>query len=252
MWPQGNPLTLDTGSHGSTGSEVFFPGAAWDGVSPPDLQGRLQVPEGAGPFPGAVLLHANPRAGGNMDMGVVSAVEQALVKRGVAVLRYNSRGIGRSGGEVSGMGNRRLIAPEGGPETADIGAALDFLASQDRVDGGTLALVGHSFGARIALAYLNLVPRDERVQGVACIGLAVGWGDLSHLGQWAGPKLFVTGDRDDFCPPADLDRFVAGLPAPAKQVVLKDTGHFFEGREADLAAVIAGFMDGVLVQRTLA
>lgn len=226
----------------ATGSEVFIGGAAWDGVPAPQLQGRLQLPEGKEAYPGVVLLHANPRAGGNMDMGVMGAIETALGRRGMASLRYNSRGIGRSSGEMSGASNRRLVAPEGGAETADIEAALDFLAAQPGVDNGRMALVGHSFGARIALAYLNLRPQDQRIMAVACVGLAVGWGDLTHLGQWAGPKLFVTGERDDFCPPAELDKYVSGLPAPANQVVLKNTGHFFEGREAELGTVIAEFI----------
>ena len=78
------------------------------------------------------------------------------------------------------------MTPEGEPETADVGAALDFLASREGIDAGRLALVGHSFGARISLAYLEQHPKDTRIKAVVCIGLGVAWGDLSHLGS-TGP-----------------------------------------------------------------
>jgi pimeloyl-ACP methyl ester carboxylesterase len=140
----------------------------------------------------------------------------------------------------------KLVAPEGAPETADVGMALDFLALQEGVDHHRLALVGHSFGARIALAYLASHPYEERVRAAVCIGLAVAWRNLAHLGQWPHPKLFITGERDDFSPPAELEKYIAALPKPSTQVVLKNTGHFFEGREDDLAGVVSEFLSQVL------
>lgn len=226
--------------------EVCFPGAPVPRGEAPTLEGILHLPPGKTNCPGVVLCHANPKAGGNMDMKLMLALEVALARRGFATLRYNSRGIGGSTGAISGRDNGKLVAPEGEPETADVGAALAFLAGRERVDGQRLALVGHSFGARISLSYLAKFPDDKRIDAVVCIGLAVAWGDLSHLGDWRGPKLFVTGDRDDFCPPAQLEKFVEGLPHPAAQAVLKGTGHFFEGREGDLGAVVAQFLSTVM------
>jgi alpha/beta superfamily hydrolase len=79
-----------------------------------------------------------------------------------------------------------------------------------------------------------------------CIGLPVAWRDLSDYGQWSNPKLFVTGEKDDFCPPERLAEFVAGLPEPATIVTLRNTGHFFEGREDDLAVTVGTFLRQVL------
>ena len=224
----------------------MFNGAAVGGAEAPALEGRLRTIPGGAMHAGVVLCHANPAAGGNMDMAVMQAIEKALVEREIATLRYNSRGVGASTGAVSTSGDRRLVAPEGEAETEDVGAALDFLGMQEGVDDRRLALVGHSFGARIALAYLAAHPEDDRVRGVACIGLPVAWRDLSYLGRWARPKLFVAGELDDFCPPAELERVVAGLPEPSTIVVLKRTGHFFEGREGDLADVVGEFLGQVL------
>jgi uncharacterized protein len=225
---------------------VVFKGAAVDGAEAPSLEGRLRAIPGGALHAGAVLCHANPAAGGNMDMALMQAMEAALIERGIATLRYNSRGVGASAGAVSTSGDKRLVAPEGAAEIKDVGAALDFLAMQEGVDNRRLALVGHSFGARISLAYLAAHPEDDRIQGIACVGLPVAWRNLSYLGRWARPKLFVTGDMDDFCPPAQLEQFVAGLPEPATVVVLKGTGHFFEGRERNLADVVAEFLAQVL------
>lgn len=210
------------------------------------LEGRLNLIGDGMLHAGVVLCHANPAAGGNMDMPVMLAIEATLVDAGMATLRYNSRGIGASTGTVSRSADKRLVTPEGAPETEDVGAALTFLKAQEGVDDRKLALVGHSFGARISLAYLALHSDEMAVQGVVCIGLPVAWRNLAYLGQWPHPKLFVTAERDDFCPPDQLAGFVASLPEPSTIVSLKRTGHFFEGRERDLAAVVAKFLKTVL------
>ncbi|HET6314345.1 MAG TPA: alpha/beta fold hydrolase [Chloroflexia bacterium] len=223
---------------------VTFEGREAGGEAP-RLEGVLHVPQDGSLHPGVVLLHANPAAGGNMDMKVIAAIEAALAAAGIATLRYNSRGVGNSGGTVSRVAGKRLVAPEGEAEVGDIGAALDFLGGQDYVDESRLALVGHSFGARISLAYVAANP-DERVQAITCIGLPVAWRDLSYLGQWPRPRLFVTGELDDFCPPEELAEFVEGLPEPKTLLTIKQTGHFFEGRERDLAIGVRAFLQQVL------
>lgn len=211
----------------------------------PWLEGVLQLPQDGALHPGVVLLHANPAAGGNMDMKVMQAIESALSAVGFATLRYNSRGVGNSAGTVSRSEGKRLVAPEGEPEVGDIGAALDFLGGQEAVDESRLALVGHSFGSRISLAYVA-THRDDRVQAIVCIGLPVAWRDLSYLGHWPRPRLFITAEFDDFSPPDELAAFVANLPEPANLITLKGTGHFFEDRERDLAMAVRAFLRQVL------
>jgi alpha/beta superfamily hydrolase len=210
------------------------------------LEGRLSAPQDGALHPAVVLCHANPAAGGSMEMKVILAIESSLVESGFATLRYNSRGVGESTGTISRTGDGVLVAPEGAPETQDVGAALDFLAMQQGVDPNHMALVGHSFGGRISLAYLSSHPGENRVQAAVCIGLPVAWRNLAHLGQWECPKLFVTGEFDDFSPPDLLADYVENLPEPSTLVTLKGTGHFFEGREADLADVVTAFLGRVL------
>jgi uncharacterized protein len=242
-----DPTTHAESGPRSVARHVTFQGSPTEGDAP-TLEGRIHVPADGTLHPGVLILHANPSGGGHMDMALVLAIEEALAERGIATFRYNSRGVGESGGTISTAGDRRLVAPEGLAETNDVGAALDFLGMQEGVDNRRLALVGHSFGARISLTYLMKHPNDETLRAAVCIGLPVAWRDLTHLGHWPRPKLFVTGERDDFSPPAMLKEFVETLPEPSQQVVLKDTGHFFEGREDDLAFVVAEFLASVLVE----
>ena len=223
---------------------VTFQGSATNGEAP-RLEGVLQFPQDGSLHPGVVLLHANPAAGGNMDMKLMQAIEAELAAAGFATLRYNSRGVGSSQGTVSRVEGNRLVAPEGEPEVGDIGAALDFLGGQEAVDENRLALVGHSFGSRISLAYVAN-HQDDRVQAIVCIGLPVAWRDLSHLGQWPRPRFFITAEFDDFSPPDELAAFVAKLPEPTNVLILKGTGHFFEDRERDLAMSVRAFLRQVL------
>lgn len=224
---------------------VTFQGRAWGNEEGEELEGVFQCTLDGTLHPGIVLCHANPAAGGNMDMKIMLSIEKALASSGFATLRYNSRGVGASGGVSSRNDDKKLVAPEGEPETGDVGAALDFLGRQDGVDTTRLALVGHSFGARISLAYVA-EHAARGVKAIVCIGLPVAWRDLSHLGQWPHPRLFITGDRDDFCPPAKLSEYVETLPQPRSMLTLRDTGHFFEGRENDLALAVLTFMRQVL------
>lgn len=241
------PEREESSAQHSSARLVSFPGHAIASEPGPELEGRLAVPADGMLHPGVVLCHANPAAGGSMEMKLMLTIESVLSEQGIATLRYNSRGIGNSGGSVSQTPGKLHVAPEGTAETADIGAAVAFLGMQEGVDASRLALVGHSFGARIILAFLAANPKDTDIRAIVCIGLPVAWRDLSDYGQWPHPKLFVTGEKDDFCPPERLAEYVAGLPEPATVVSLRNTGHFFEGREEDLSDVVATFLQQVLV-----
>ncbi|HZE89126.1 MAG TPA: alpha/beta hydrolase [Verrucomicrobiae bacterium] len=60
----------------------------------------LTRPEGAGPFPAVVLVHGS----GEVTRGMMSFLVDEFVSRGVAVLAYDKRGVGRSEGKYSGVG----------------------------------------------------------------------------------------------------------------------------------------------------
>ena len=111
------------------------------------LEGTLSVPDDPGPHPAALLLNGSGpldrdsnMAGQRLD--VAKALATGLAARGVASLRFDKRGVGKSGGEY--------LTASLSDETADASCALDALRA--RPDStGSVAVIGHSVGATVAM-----------------------------------------------------------------------------------------------------
>ena len=198
------------------------------------LDGLLERPEGAAAWGGAVFCHPHPLYGGNMHNNVVWKVTPALIQSGLAVLRFNFRGVGRSQGTYA----------DGEGEREDLRAALAFLGGAEDMAGRPLVVLGYSFGAAVAA---RAVAKDSTgVAALVCIALPVGlagFGDFAELQHVTLPKLFLAGTEDEFCPPPKLRELVRSLPEPRSLVVLDGADHFFHGREPELASHIAGFLN---------
>ncbi|MGZ6057829.1 MAG: alpha/beta hydrolase family protein [Myxococcaceae bacterium] len=119
-----------------------------------DLAYALDIPPGSGPFPGAVLVHGSGPSSRN-DLRFLS---QLLVARGIAVLRYDKRGVGDSGGVYSGVGifNSAQMIPL---LASDAAAGVEFLAARPEVDGTRVGLVGGSQAGWIIPVAASLAPR---------------------------------------------------------------------------------------------
>ncbi len=121
--------------------EVSFANLAADCT----LAGTLTIPKGAGPFPAAVLLTGS----GPYDRDEASAnhrpflvLADYLTRRGIAVLRYDKRGIGKSTGSVDSATTLNLAS--------DAQAAVAYLKARQDIDATKIGLIGHSEGAMIA------------------------------------------------------------------------------------------------------
>jgi hypothetical protein len=114
-------------------SESFdFPGPAGR------LEAVLTSPQ-APPVAAAVVCHAHPLHGGMMHFKAVFRAAKALQSAGLAVLRFNFRGVGRSqGAHDDGVG-----------EQEDARAALSEL--ERRYAAPPVVLGGFSFGSVVAL-----------------------------------------------------------------------------------------------------
>ena len=66
--------------------------------------------------------------------------------------------------------------------------------------------------------------------------------DFEFLRDCTKPKLFVSGDRDQFGPRAKLEQVVAALPEPKKLVIVEGADHFFEGRLRELREAIEAWI----------
>ena len=110
------------------------------------LEGRYhQSKEEHAPI--ALILHPHPQYGGTMNHKVVFSLFHVFVNRGFSVLRFNTRGVGRSQGRFdNGMG-----------ELSDAAAALDWLQSMN-ADAKSCWIAGYSFGAWIGMQLLMRRP----------------------------------------------------------------------------------------------
>ena len=121
--------------------EVSFSNAAANGT----LSGTLTIPKGTGPFPAAVLIagsgpYDRDEALANHKPFMVLA--DYLTRKGIAVLRYDKRGIGKSTGSVDSATTLDLAS--------DAQAAVAYLKTRKVVDAAKIGLIGHSEGAMIA------------------------------------------------------------------------------------------------------
>jgi alpha/beta superfamily hydrolase len=202
----------------------------------PLLEGVLHLPDGAGPSPATVVCHPHPLMGGRMDNTVVVAVCSALIAQGWVALRFNFRGAGRSGGSFD----------EGRGEMDDVAGAVDFLCAQAEVDPGRLAVVGYSFGAEVGLRH---AARDPRISWLVGIALVREHYADPFLDADPRLKLFIGGEHDPWAPPGALRECVARLSPPKTLHIIPHTDHFFGGREAKVAGLIADFLSHPLEGR---
>ncbi len=114
------------------------------------LAGTLTTPRGEGPWPAAVLITGsgpqdrdeNTPGPGGLKLGIFRSIADTLTRRGIAVLRYDDRGVGESGGDLGSAGLSDLVA--------DVQAAVRYLRSRPEIDDAHVALIGHSEGGVIA------------------------------------------------------------------------------------------------------
>lgn len=121
--------------------------AAFDNPAAPGvrLAGTLTLPEGAGPFPAAILITGtglqdrDETIEGHKSFAIWA---DALTRRGVAVLRYDDRGVADSTGNF-GAATQMDFA-------SDVKAAFDWLSARPDIDRARIGLIGHSEGGTFA------------------------------------------------------------------------------------------------------
>jgi hypothetical protein len=190
------------------------------------LEGLLWAPPQT-PTIGVVLCHPHPLYGGDMQNNIVSALADTFQQAGMATLRFNFRGVGRSGGEHGG----------GEAEVEDVKAAVAYLLSRQAVP--TVVVAGYSFGSMVGLRAGAADPRVHKLIGVA---LPVGFGDPSFLLNVTKPKLLISGDRDNYSPIPALQSLFAKLPDPKVLVTVPGADHFFWGQEEEVAKAAVEFL----------
>ena len=110
------------------------------------LAGTLTEPAGAGPFPAVVLLTGSgPEDRDETLFGhkPFAVLADYLTRRGVAVLRFDDRGVGESTGTLQGTTSADYAA--------DARAALGWLRARPEIAPQHVGLLGHSEGGTAAV-----------------------------------------------------------------------------------------------------
>lgn len=220
----------------------------------PDVQlhGRIYRPDGDGPHP-VVIFHSGLGSVAEGNYGLADLFRSL----GLAVLFYDHRGFGYSGGDLRQEVDPLLFA-------RDLRDVITLLADRDDVDERRISLSGFSLGGMIDLLVAGV---DRRVAGVVSVvapisGLAardlfppealpavdaaVEAGRREQLLGGQSPVLQATGERVPGGPEVMFDdpigaEFIKqfdGLPSYRNEVTLTSLGRLFETELLPFAARI--------------
>ncbi len=121
--------------------EVTFPGTKGEF----DLAGTLTLPENKGHYPVAILLSGSGPQNRNEELvghKPFLLLADYLTRQGIAVLRYDDRGVAMSKGDFKSATSFDFAT--------DAEAALDFLKHHPEIDTTRIGFIGHSEGGILA------------------------------------------------------------------------------------------------------
>ena len=142
------------------------------------LAGTLSIPDGAGPFPAAVLLSdmgPQDRDARQGDYRLFGDMAKSLARQGIAVLRLDDRGVGQSGGDSRLATTAELVR--------DAQAALHYLRVRPSIDPARTGFIGHGEGGNVALLAAAQPQPPSFVVSLAATGV----GGLELLAAQAEP-----------------------------------------------------------------
>jgi hypothetical protein len=206
--------------------------------------GRIEGPA-TDPIGFAVICHPHPLHGGALSNKVTYALASCALQCGLAAVRFNFRGVGKSQGAHDG----------GRGETEDTLAVIAWMRAQ--LPGAKLLLAGFSFGAFVSLkaaarakpalqvsiappfkyfADEPLPPRQAQVQA------ADKSSQLRLPPRPPAPWLVVHGLDDEVVDYAETQQALSQYQPPPELVTMDGVGHFFHGRLNDLQDAVTGFI----------
>ena len=182
-----------------------------------------------------LVTHPHPMFGGTMHNKVVFHAMKALHAFGFPVLRFNFRGTGLSEG-----------AHDGRDEVRDVQAALSWLEQEF---GLPIIFAGFSFGAARGL---RACCPDPDVRALISLGTPVeaegALDSYKFLAECRKPKLFLSGDHDQFGPHEALEAIVAQAAEP-KELVFIPGDHFFAGHLNEMRMTIDSWLQELMGTR---
>ncbi len=180
------------------------------------LEALLNTGRADAPY-AALVCHPHPHGGGTMHNKVVYHTMKAFSSFGLPVLRFNFRSVGLSEG----------VHDEGYGEQEDVQAALDWMEENFNLP---IFFAGFSFGSNVGL---RACCGDPRVKGLIGLGVPVRAEGRDYtygfLPKCAAPKLFISGDHDQYGPRDVMEGVFERAPEPKRLVWIAGADHFFQG-----------------------
>jgi predicted alpha/beta-hydrolase family hydrolase len=186
-------------------------------------------------------LVLTPGASAGREQSGLVAIDAAVTGAGVAVERVEFPG--------QAAGKRRTDPPAVCIET--VRAATESLAEKLSVPARRIAVGGRSFGGRMcSLAVAEGLPagalvlvsyplhppgRPERLR-------------TEHFPELRVPCLFVSGRRDAFATPAELERETAAIPGRVT-LTFVDGDHSLRRSEGEVADIVAAWVAAIALRR---
>jgi alpha/beta superfamily hydrolase len=198
------------------------------------LEALLDLPAGE-PRAVAVFGHPHPLHGGTMHTKALYQAAKAMPRIGVAALRFNFRGVGRSAGTF-----------DAGPgEVEDFKAATLF--AHDRYPDLPIWAAGMSFGSWIAM---TAGAEDARVSLLLGIAPPVDRYDFDALKTCTLPKFIIHGEADELISIKDVRKFYSQMPEPKELVTIEDANHLFEGKTSMVGEAVEDLLADFNTVRT--
>jgi alpha/beta superfamily hydrolase len=185
------------------------------------LVGELALPPDRDPVATLVCLHPLPTHGGYMDSHVLLKASYRLpALAGVAVLRFNLRGVSSPRGTSEGTFDA------GRDERHDVTAALAFAEDHGLPD---VTVLGWSFGTDLALLHA----RDPLVRRLVLLSPPLRYSTDEDLRWWGADGrdvLALVPEHDDYLRPAEARERFALVPQ-ARVVGVDGAKHLWVGEQ---------------------
>ncbi len=176
----------------------------------------------------ALVCHPNPSQGGTMLNKVVSTLQRTARDSGLATLRFNYRGTGKSAGEHDMNSG----------EVDDAQAALAWLQVQH--PDLPIYLLGFSFGGFIAGSLSGrLQQAGVAVAQLYLVAPAVMRLDNEHRLADDCQLTVIQPENDEVIDPELVFQWSNALIQPHELLKVAECGHFFHGRLPELKQLVA-------------
>ena len=165
-----------------------------------------------------ILSHPHPLFGGTMTNKVIDQIYRRSVERDWSVLRYNTRGTGKSTGTHD----------KGIAETRDLEELVGWALKQPNFSSDHLILIGYSFGS-----WLTAKVAAKLQKPCVLIAPAVTMYPFP-VEEFAQNKIILSAEKDELIPIQKTKEYVDSLLDPKTHIMIPGADHYFIGTTTTL------------------